>query len=171
LVVGGGLAGLSSALFLAWHAVRAMLEYSPCSGAAIAQDELEPMLRDLPLAPCGRTNGPPARKARAAPVAGPGRRAGVDPRSLSARVGAADRGRPLARGGEPGGGGPGDRARLSPARADAWSDNRASFGVGPSGATLIRPDGHVVWRSNALPDGLQTVLTGMLARLLASPAK
>ncbi len=41
--------------------------------------------------------------------------------------------------------------------------------VGPDGAVLVRPDGHVAWRTPALPDEPASVLDGVLRRLLCLP--
>ena len=44
-------------------------------------------------------------------------------------------------------------------------DFEAIYGVSPNGAVLVRPDGHVAWRSVAAPtteDALQSVLTGLI---------
>lgn len=50
------------------------------------------------------------------------------------------------------------------------------YGTGPSGAVLVRPDGHVAWRAVSAPapggaaDELADVLTAILARRLEAPA-
>jgi 2,4-dichlorophenol 6-monooxygenase len=43
-----------------------------------------------------------------------------------------------------------------------WMDVR---GVGASGALLIRPDGHVVWRTRAIPPDPSVTLSGVIAKL------
>jgi hypothetical protein len=42
---------------------------------------------------------------------------------------------------------------------------RAAFGLGNAGASLIRPDGYVGWRSSGLPADPVTVFTSALARV------
>jgi 2-polyprenyl-6-methoxyphenol hydroxylase-like FAD-dependent oxidoreductase len=44
-----------------------------------------------------------------------------------------------------------------------------AYGIGPAGASLIRPDGVVAWRSAGPPER-EDVLTGVLARITGSPA-
>jgi 2-polyprenyl-6-methoxyphenol hydroxylase-like FAD-dependent oxidoreductase len=44
----------------------------------------------------------------------------------------------------------------------------ASFGIGPTGASLIRPDGVVAWRACTMPDAPAAALTAALRQLLAS---
>lgn len=41
---------------------------------------------------------------------------------------------------------------------------RAAFGMGPNGASLVRPDGYIAWRTRELPDHPSSVLTAALAR-------
>ncbi|HET7717640.1 MAG TPA: hypothetical protein VFK86_18605, partial [Bauldia sp.] len=50
--------------------------------------------------------------------------------------------------------------------ADAWP---ALSEVERTGAVLVRPDGHVAWRSPALPDGPTEALDSALRRLLSLP--
>ncbi len=42
---------------------------------------------------------------------------------------------------------------------------RTAFGIGPSGASLIRPDGYVAWRSVEWPGDALRALTGAFARV------
>lgn len=44
------------------------------------------------------------------------------------------------------------------------------FGVGPGGASLIRPDGYVAWRSAELPEDATGALTGALAKAACASA-
>jgi 2-polyprenyl-6-methoxyphenol hydroxylase-like FAD-dependent oxidoreductase len=44
-----------------------------------------------------------------------------------------------------------------------------AYGIGPAGASLVRPDGVVAWRSAGPPER-DDVLTGVLARITGSPA-
>ncbi|UUN27426.1 FAD-dependent monooxygenase [Streptomyces sp. FIT100] len=62
--------------------------------------------------------------------------------------------------------GPGDGPEALVSAAGRWSE---SYGVGPAGAVLVRPDGVVAWRSHgAVPAGEETaVLTAVLRRVLA----
>ena len=63
-------------------------------------------------------------------------------------------------------------ARFTGLQVDAHrildADFTAAYGISPSGATLVRPDGFIAWRSKSL-DGdpgaeLTRVLSGLLAR-------
>ena len=53
---------------------------------------------------------------------------------------------------------------------DADGAFAAAYGIGPGGATLVRPDGFIAWRSrdDGDPAGTAT-LTAALARLLRRP--
>jgi putative polyketide hydroxylase len=42
---------------------------------------------------------------------------------------------------------------------------RAAFGLGPGGASLVRPDGYVAWRSDGMPADPATALTDSLGRV------
>ena len=58
----------------------------------------------------------------------------------------------------------------SAAGADPVGELLDRFGISPSGALLVRPDGHVAWRSATGPTGdAAAVLGGVLSRLLARP--
>lgn len=45
----------------------------------------------------------------------------------------------------------------------------AAFGVGASGASLIRPDGHVAWRAHELPAGPAATLLAALREVSSAP--
>jgi len=45
---------------------------------------------------------------------------------------------------------------------------RAAFGIGPAGASLVRPDGYVAWRATGLPDNPAGALTDALGRVSAA---
>lgn len=45
---------------------------------------------------------------------------------------------------------------------------RAAFGFGPNGASLVRPDGYVAWRSTTLPTNAVDTLTEALARVTSA---
>ena len=52
------------------------------------------------------------------------------------------------------------------------SDFRLAFGLGPSGASLIRPDGYVAWRSvEAPPDPAAAIVAALrsVAAIVQSP--
>jgi 2-polyprenyl-6-methoxyphenol hydroxylase-like FAD-dependent oxidoreductase len=53
-------------------------------------------------------------------------------------------------------------------RDDAGNWSRLSE-VGPTGAVLVRPDGHVAWRVHAIPDDPAAALEAALHRLLSLP--
>ena len=54
---------------------------------------------------------------------------------------------------------------VAPADPEAFrTDFRTAFGIGPAGASLVRPDGYVAWRSNGMPDDPEGALTDALAR-------
>ncbi|MEC9362894.1 MAG: FAD-dependent monooxygenase [Pseudomonadota bacterium] len=57
--------------------------------------------------------------------------------------------------------GAGDDADATPTDG-RWSE---SSGVGPSGAILVRPDGHVAWRTRALPSDPAAMLTDAFAEM------
>jgi predicted hotdog family 3-hydroxylacyl-ACP dehydratase len=42
---------------------------------------------------------------------------------------------------------------------------RSAFGLGPAGASLVRPDGYVAWRSLELPSDPVAALTDALQRV------
>ncbi len=44
-----------------------------------------------------------------------------------------------------------------------------AFGIGPTGASLIRPDGYVAWRSTAAPANPASNLAEALRRVSAAP--
>jgi putative polyketide hydroxylase len=44
----------------------------------------------------------------------------------------------------------------------------AAYGIGDTGASLVRPDGFVAWRNTTLPADADRVLTEALARLIHS---
>jgi 2-polyprenyl-6-methoxyphenol hydroxylase-like FAD-dependent oxidoreductase len=47
----------------------------------------------------------------------------------------------------------------TPSSAEAF---RAAFGIGPAGASLVRPDGYIAWRSTDLPaDAVQTLIVAL----------
>ncbi|MFB1484925.1 FAD-dependent oxidoreductase [Corallococcus sp. RDP092CA] len=48
------------------------------------------------------------------------------------------------------------------------NDFRAAFGLGPSGASLVRPDGYVAWRSSRLPDDPAAAIAAALTQLAAT---
>ncbi|MEU4532819.1 aklavinone 12-hydroxylase RdmE [Micromonospora ureilytica] len=49
----------------------------------------------------------------------------------------------------------------------ADDDVHAAYGIGTTGASLIRPDGVVAWRTDTTPDDPHTVLRSVLARVLS----
>ncbi|OJX64454.1 MAG: hypothetical protein BGO95_08210 [Micrococcales bacterium 73-13] len=56
------------------------------------------------------------------------------------------------------------------ARADDPDALADAFGIGAAGASLVRPDGFVAWRSTSLPDDPAAALRDVLRRVLALPA-
>lgn len=54
--------------------------------------------------------------------------------------------------------------RITRADSPAWAD---TYGVGDRGAVLVRPDGHVAWRTTTLPPDPAGTLTAALTTLLA----
>lgn len=48
---------------------------------------------------------------------------------------------------------------------------RATYGIGPSGATLVRPDGYIAWRTVAAPEDPARTLADALARVAHSAAR
>jgi hypothetical protein len=57
----------------------------------------------------------------------------------------------------------GVRCQAMPLDADVFRrDFRIAFGIGPDGASLIRPDGYVAWRSCELPANPAGALTAAL---------
>lgn len=49
--------------------------------------------------------------------------------------------------------------------------SRTAFGIGPSGASLVRPDGYIAWRSMDLPADATRALTDVLRDVAAAAAK
>jgi hypothetical protein len=70
--------------------------------------------------------------------------------------------------------------RLTPCVEDGWigqhttdvdtfrRDFRAAFGVGPQGASLVRPDGYVAWRSQDMAPALTAAVAAALAQAASS---
>ncbi|HEV7652016.1 MAG TPA: hypothetical protein VGP26_28005 [Actinophytocola sp.] len=52
-------------------------------------------------------------------------------------------------------------------RVIADPDWAAAYGIGPAGAVLVRPDGHVAWRRAELGESPVADLTAALARVTA----
>jgi 2-polyprenyl-6-methoxyphenol hydroxylase-like FAD-dependent oxidoreductase len=48
------------------------------------------------------------------------------------------------------------------------NDFRSAFGIGPSGASLIRPDGYVAWRSLELPENPAAAIAAALTQIAAT---
>jgi putative polyketide hydroxylase len=62
-------------------------------------------------------------------------------------------------------------SQATPAAPDVFrNDFRSSFGLDPSGASLIRPDGYVAWRSPELPADPAAALVAAMKQV-ASPAR
>lgn len=53
---------------------------------------------------------------------------------------------------------------------DPDGDWRATYGIAADGAVLVRPDGHVAWRSAGMADAPRRALAGALARLFRAPS-
>jgi putative polyketide hydroxylase len=49
-------------------------------------------------------------------------------------------------------------------RETSWSDVTTAFGIGSDGASLVRPDGYVAWRSRELPADPSRALTAALSQ-------
>ena len=45
---------------------------------------------------------------------------------------------------------------------------RTAFGIGPAGASLVRPDGYVAWRSNDLPEDPSAVMIDVLRQVASA---
>jgi hypothetical protein len=54
-------------------------------------------------------------------------------------------------------------------RPPAGADWHAAYGIGPGGAVLLRPDGHVAWTAAGAADDHEAALAGALRALLAVP--
>ena len=58
---------------------------------------------------------------------------------------------------------------VTPGDCDVFlNDFEAAFGIGPSGASLIRPDGYVAWRSKTMPADPDRALIDALRRVASS---
>jgi putative polyketide hydroxylase len=56
-----------------------------------------------------------------------------------------------------------------PETPDAFQKTlRTSFGIGPAGATLIRPDGYVAWRATDMPAEPAKEIAQVLKRVAAA---
>ena len=68
-----------------------------------------------------------------------------------------------------------DGARPPPSRATEYGGPYASatwateYGAGAAGAVLVRPDGHVAWRTATASDDPEHTLTTALTTILAKP--
>lgn len=57
------------------------------------------------------------------------------------------------------------KVKVAPADPETFrADFRTAFGIGPAGASLVRPDGYVAWRSSGMPADPEDALTDALAR-------
>jgi hypothetical protein len=59
--------------------------------------------------------------------------------------------------------------------SDVWADDddgfRRAFGLGRTGASLVRPDGYIAWRSADLPLDPSETLTDVLAVTSCAPVE
>lgn len=64
------------------------------------------------------------------------------------------------------------QCRPSPMAIEAFRKGfRAAFGLGPDGASLVRPDGYIAWRSSDVPANAEQVLFEVLARTACENGK